>query len=301
MHDLVAATAHRLFSAYTPELVRALEGGINDPFWAEVEASGFLDLLAGETAVGEKAFSVLLPLLLAAGYHGVPAPIGDTVLLRGMLGGTAPAGSIAIERPVQASGYRPDWLVTRDDVGMFLKSTDGLAPGERLSPGIDCFALGALASALTMAGAMGRIRDMTIQYAKDRQQFGRPIAAFQAIQQMISRMIEQVTLAEAAAGIACGAWNGMANLDRTRIGVAKSVIGDTAAHVAEIAHAIHGAIGMAEECDLHIYTRLLQRERLAFGGELFWARSIGRTVLAADQPYLLDFARRLEASHDAGV
>ena len=48
MHDLVTATAHRLFSAYTPTLVRALEAGVPDPVWAEIEASGFLDLLAGE-------------------------------------------------------------------------------------------------------------------------------------------------------------------------------------------------------------------------------------------------------------
>jgi acyl-CoA dehydrogenase len=300
MYDLVAATADRLFSAYTPSLVRALQGGIKDPLWTEVESSGFLDLLTGETVDGD-AFSTLLPLLRAAGYHGVPAPIGDTVLLRGALGGKAPAGSIAIERPGQACGYCPDWLATRDDVGMLLRSADGQALGGRLSPSIDCFALGALASAVKMAGAMGRIRDMTIQYAKDRQQFGRPIAAFQAIQQMISRMIEQVTLAEAAAGIACSARNSVAHLDRTGIAVAKTVIGEAAACVAEIAHAVHGAIGMAEECDLHIYTHILQRERLAFGGELYWARSLGRTVLAADQPYLLDFARRLEASHDARV
>ncbi|WP_374306662.1 acyl-CoA dehydrogenase family protein [Dongia sp.] len=301
MHDLVTATAHRLFSAYTPTLVRALEAGVPDPVWAEIEASGFLDLLAGENGDGETAFAALLPLLFAAGYHGVPAPIGDTVLLRGALAGKAPAGSIAIERPLQACGYRPDWFLAGDDVGMFLISADRQASGGRLSPGIDCLALGAMASALTMAGAMERIRDMTLQYAKDRQQFGRPIATFQAIQQMISQMVEQVALAVAAAGIACNAQKSVRDIDRTRVGIAKTVIGSAAARVAEIAHAVHGAIGMAEECDLHIYTRILQRERLAFGGELYWARAVGRVVLATDRPYLLDFARSLEAQHDAGV
>ena len=52
------------------------------------------------------------------------------------------------------------------------------------------------------------------------------------------------------------------------------------ARVADIAHAVHGAIGVTEEFDLQLYTRRLREWRLAAGSESYWHERIGAEALA---------------------
>lgn len=149
-------------------------------------------------------------------------------------------------------------------------------------PGIDrqSFRLrGALTRAAQMAGAMQRILELTTTHARTREQFGRPIAAFQAIQQQISLMA-----AEVAAAAAATQW-ASESLKRSdgaaEIASAKIRAGEAAGRVAAIAHQVHGAIGLTAEHELHRFTKRIWSWREEFGSEQMWAHELGRQVLAA--------------------
>jgi acyl-CoA dehydrogenase len=149
-------------------------------------------------------------------------------------------------------------------------------------PGIDrqSFRLrGALTRAAQMSGAMQRILELTTTHARAREQFGRPLAAFQAIQQQISMMA-----AEVAAAVAATHW-ASESLKRStgtaEIASAKIRAGEAAGRVAAIAHQVHGAIGLTAEHELHHFTKRIWSWREEFGSEQMWAHELGRQVVAA--------------------
>jgi alkylation response protein AidB-like acyl-CoA dehydrogenase len=72
--------------------------------------------------------------------------------------------------------------------------------------------------------------------------------------------------------------------------MAKSRTSEAAVLVASIAHALHGAIGIAEEYDLQLLTRRLHEWRMAHGSEAHWNALIGHSVLASDTS-IADFVR----------
>ncbi len=65
--------------------------------------------------------------------------------------------------------------------------------------------LGAVLTAAQMVGALERVLDMTVTFAQQRQQFGRAIGSFQAIQHQLAVMAEQVAAARMEAQIGCQA------------------------------------------------------------------------------------------------
>lgn len=144
-------------------------------------------------------------------------------------------------------------------------------------------ALMALMRAQQIAGAVAAALDMSVRYASERVQFGRPIARFQAIQQYLAVMAEESAAAGAAAAMGAGALA----LARTRperfcllAGAAKLRCGEAAGRVAELAHQVHGAIGFSHEYPLHPLTRRLWLWRDADGREADWARLLGEAMLA---------------------
>lgn len=139
-------------------------------------------------------------------------------------------------------------------------------------------AAGALIRALEMAGALRTVLALTVQYAGERVQFGKPIAKLQAIQQQIAIMADQCAAANAAADLAADAWGGAVPL--LEIAVAKARVGEAAGIVASIAHQVHGAIGFTQEHRLHLYTKALWAWRDEFGSEPVWQRRLGAYALA---------------------
>ena len=134
---------------------------------------------------------------------------------------------------------------------------------------------GALARALAMAGALERVLELTVRYAGEREQFGRPIGRFQAIQQELAVLAGEVAAARAAVDQA------VARPDVLRIASAKIRTGEAAGRAAEIAHQVHGAIGYTDEHVLHRFTLRLWAWRDEFGSEEEWAVELGRLVAAA--------------------
>jgi acyl-CoA dehydrogenase len=148
--------------------------------------------------------------------------------------------------------------------------------------GIDAalvFLLGALSRCLLMAGALDAALGLTVQYANDRTQFGRPIGKFQAIQQQLSMLAENVAAAGVITGAAVEAIARGGDIGFA-VAVAKSRVGEAAGKVAEIAHQVHGAIGFTHEHRLHHLTRRLWSWRDEFGVESEWSIELGRIAAA---------------------
>jgi len=138
--------------------------------------------------------------------------------------------------------------------------------------------LGALLRSAQMAGAISTILDRAVSYAGERQQFGRPIGNFQAVQHMLA------VLAEESAAATMAAEQGFVALDAGRdhdfaIAVAKIRTGEAAGRSAAVAHQVLGAMGFAREHPLHTSTRRLWAWRAEFGCESDWAERLADTVI----------------------
>ena len=138
---------------------------------------------------------------------------------------------------------------------------------------------GALARAAQLVGALERVLDLTCQYAVERQQFGRPIARFQAIQQSLALLAGEVQAARAALDLAAR------EPSRAHVAGAKLRAGDAAGAATEIAHQVHGAIGYTDEHQLHRFTTRIWSWRDEWGSEEEWAIELGRLACGegADQ------------------
>ena len=142
--------------------------------------------------------------------------------------------------------------------------------------------LGAALRCQQMAGALEGILDLSLGYARDRVQFGRPIARFQAIQHSLASLAGEVAAAGAAADAAAAA-NIRHGIDDQRtlfaVAAAKIRAGEAAGAGAAIAHQVHGAMGFTREYSLHQSTRRLWAWRDDFGAESVWAMRLGETVI----------------------
>jgi acyl-CoA dehydrogenase len=136
---------------------------------------------------------------------------------------------------------------------------------------------GAMARAAQMAGALEAALDHAVRYATERKQFGRPIGAFQAIQQNLAVLAGHVAASGIAAELAFRAAD--RGDPRFEVAVAKVRVGEAAGVGAGIAHQTHGAIGFTYEHALHFATRRLWSWRAEFGSESAWAQALGRDVV----------------------
>jgi acyl-CoA dehydrogenase len=137
--------------------------------------------------------------------------------------------------------------------------------------------LGAALRTAHLAGAIGAAVDMTVEYSQGRRQFGRPIATFQAIQQLIAVMATQAAASFVASDVAADALQ--VGLEPRAIAAAKIRAGEAAGSVAALAHQVHGAIGFTREHSLQLLTRRLWAWRDEFGSETEWSLNLGRSMI----------------------
>ena len=148
-------------------------------------------------------------------------------------------------------------------------------------------ALLALARVAQSAGALDRVLELGIGYAQEREQFGRPIARFQAVQHMLA----MVAAAVAAAGRASDAAVAAIGTERfaLEVAAAKSRVGEAVGLVAEAVHQVHGAMGFTYEHQLHHFTRRLWAWRDEYGDEAHWQALLGRRLCALGADQVWDF------------
>ncbi len=146
-------------------------------------------------------------------------------------------------------------------------------------PGLPLLEAGALIRAVAMAGALQSLLTITISHVTERRQFGRPLAAFQAVQHGLARLAGEAAAATAAADLAAEAYVGNSPGAGTAIAAARARIGEAAGTASGIAHQLHGAIGFTEEHRLHWFTTALWSWRDEYGSAAFWTRRLGAEAL----------------------
>jgi acyl-CoA dehydrogenase len=133
-----------------------------------------------------------------------------------------------------------------------------------------------------MTGALEAVAELTVDYANERQQFGKPVATFQAVAQHLVRLVSETQLAVMALHTAVAA-SSKVGIEGAGWEVAafKAVAGESADEVTARAHQVHGAIGMTQEYRLHQLTRRLWAWRQEFGSTAAWRCEVGTTLAAA--------------------
>lgn len=293
------------------------EGASWQTLWATLHESGFADALVPDSGGGAGlALRDVAGVLERCGAYALPSPLAETLFARAILAAAGiateerPPGPITLANGwlqaghlrcngvpgartathviVQAGG---DWMLLATESA----SVDGAGfamdlslqwTGEALHkakplPGLPrkltVQSLQACIYSAMLAGAAGRVLDMTLAYANQRAQFGRVIGKFQAVQHHLAVMAEQVAAARIAAQIGCISATWMP--DALHVGVAKARASEAALEVARLAHQVHGAIGFTGELDLQLFTRRLHAWRRAGGSESAWHDAVGRALV----------------------
>jgi alkylation response protein AidB-like acyl-CoA dehydrogenase len=187
-----------------------------------------------------------------------------------------------VEEAIEASGLSGLGSGGENDLGdvaavirVAAYNASGTAFAEQVMPAVvDERHRGALLRSIQMAGCLERVRDLTVRYSRERQQFGQVLHRFQAIQQQLAALAGLAALADAAVNDA------LFNPTPERIAVAKVVCGRAAGGGAAIAHQVHGAVGFTHQHPQHRFTTLLWRWRDEHGTEAEWARTLAEDLAA---------------------
>jgi alkylation response protein AidB-like acyl-CoA dehydrogenase len=122
----------------------------------------------------------------------------------------------------------------------------------------------AAARACDLAGTVQSVLEMTLEYAKERRQFSRPIGSFQVIQHYCAQMATDVDATRFGAYQA--AWALSEGMTGGReAAIAKAWAGEAYERVVTLAHQIHGAIGCTIDHDLQFHTRRGKASQLSYG------------------------------------
>lgn len=131
---------------------------------------------------------------------------------------------------------------------------------------VRALATSAITLAAEMVGGAERCLQMTIDYAKDRRQFGVPIASFQAIKHRLADLAVQIEAArESVYQAADAADSGNTDQLLPCASAAKSAASDAAIKAAAETIQLHGGIGFTWEHDAHLYYRRAKSSELLFG------------------------------------
>ncbi|MFF4826740.1 acyl-CoA dehydrogenase family protein [Streptomyces sp. NPDC001312] len=182
------------------------------------------------------------------------------------------AGVCLFEVPVDGAGVRREPTVTMDSTRaqarIVLDRAEGRligteGDGDRVLRHVLDLACTALAAEQT--GAAERCLELTVAYAGERVQFGRPIGSFQAVKHRLADAYVLVESARSAAyGAACAAADGSPELTR-RAAVAKSACSEAFSAVAGETIQLHGGIGITWEHDAHRYFKRAHGSAQLFG------------------------------------
>jgi alkylation response protein AidB-like acyl-CoA dehydrogenase len=139
---------------------------------------------------------------------------------------------------------------------------------------------GAACTAAEMLGAADRVLAMSVDYAKERQQFGRPIGSFQAVKHRCADMLVDVEGMRSSAYYAAwciGAGHADASIAAS---TAKVWCSDASRRVMASGLQVHGGIGFTWEHDLHLYLKRAQLDQLRFGDAVFHRDRLSALVRA---------------------
>jgi len=114
-------------------------------------------------------------------------------------------------------------------------------------------------------GGAQRALELAVDYAKVRQQFGKPIGSFQAVKHLAAEMVSEIEPARSLVWYAAYAGDGDRAEASRAASLAKARLSDVYSRVANRAVQIHGGIGFTWEHDMHLWFKRAKANELAFG------------------------------------
>jgi alkylation response protein AidB-like acyl-CoA dehydrogenase len=173
------------------------------------------------------------------------------------------AGVTVQPLPTVDQTRRPCEVVLRNvDVPASARLADESRGWKVLSRVID--AASVLLAADSLGGAQ-RALEMAVEYAKVRQQFGRPIGAFQAVKHICAEMVSEIEPSRALVWYAAYAYDHETRNAARAASMAKARLGDVYARTTNRAVQIHGGIGFTWEHDIHLWFKRAKWNEAAFG------------------------------------
>ncbi|MEU9730728.1 acyl-CoA dehydrogenase family protein [Streptomyces sp. NPDC048002] len=229
--------------------------GLDRALWRELGGAGFFALRLPE-ADGGVGLGLPEAVLLfeETGRALLPGPLIPTQLAAGTVPGAA-AGDTVV---TAVDGALVEWLAEADVVlgdaegAVPLRSVDPLTPLHRL-PGAPRAAPGgpeaALLTAAEQLGTATRVGELAVRHARTREQFGRPVGAFQAVKHLCADMLVRAETARAA--VYAAAVTG----DRADIAAARLLADEAAVRGARDCLQVHGGMGFTWECEVHLHLK----------------------------------------------
>lgn len=131
-----------------------------------------------------------------------------------------------------------------------------------------------------MLGAMEWSYRRSVEYAMERQQFGREIGKFQVVQQMLADLADHVLAATVLLEAAAESNSLM------MAGAARSRLADATDCAITVSHQVHGAMGFSVEYALNHRTRRMMAWRDTYGSVPYWRRAVGNVLAISDRETL---------------
>jgi alkylation response protein AidB-like acyl-CoA dehydrogenase len=284
----------------TPAQVRAAwDDGAGHDFtlWNHLADMGVFGMLVPEHAGGLGGTEVDLVLLLEElGRAAVPGPVLETAaVVAPALGDGATVGTAALD----GSPYVPHAHVASLVLvpgGVVRTSAATVTAVEAIDGGRRLFTVegptepfaydealafdrGALAAAAYLVGLSERMIDVAAEYARQREQYGRPIGVNQAVKHLLADALLKVEFAKPA--VYRAAWSVAAG-EPTRardVSMAKALASDAAYRSSRSAMQVHGAIGYTWEADLQLWMKKAWALQRAWGDATSHRRRVAEAVL----------------------
>ncbi len=138
-----------------------------------------------------------------------------------------------------------------------------------------------VALAAESTGVAQRTMEMAVSYAKDRQQFGRPIGAYQAVSHRCAQMLLETENSRSA--VYGAAWAADSDPERLPLAasMAKAYSSDTGWRVPDASIQVHGGIGFTWEHDLHFFLKRGRANAAMFGTAAWHREQVADMTLAA--------------------
>ncbi|MEU6703320.1 acyl-CoA dehydrogenase family protein [Streptomyces wuyuanensis] len=237
-----------------PQALRTAGARLDRALWRELGRTGFFSLRLPE-AEGGVGLGLPEAVLVfeEAGRVLLPGPLVATHLAAGTVPG-AGDGTTVVTR---ADGGLVPWLDEADVVlgnasdAVPVRSVDPLTPLHRIpsAPPGDPDPAAVLLTAAEQLGSAGRTTETAVRYAKEREQFGRPIGAFQAVKHLCAGMLVRTELARAAVYAAA------VTADPVEIAGAKLLADEAAVRGARDCLQVHGGMGFTWEAEVHLHLK----------------------------------------------
>ncbi len=266
--------------AWLPRIVTGdLKGAV-----ATMEKDSGWDLSAVSATATRKGDRIALE---GAKHLVTDAPSADLIL--GTFRETEGLSLFAVEPAAAGAKISPDLLVdgTRRSGCVEFPGVEVAANARIGAPGTALATLALVmprmwtALAAEMAGGMDRILAITVDYAKVREQFGKPIGAFQAVKHPLVDVMTDVEMTRSLVYRAAAAIDHEPESAERLSRMAKALASDAYANAVAHAVQLHGGIGFTWECDVHLFFKRAQWSKFALGDSAHHRRRIAEIVIGS--------------------